>query len=335
MIRTANVLVVALDNEGRVTLLNEAGEKITGYKQNEVLGKSWFELIVPKERYPHVWEEFGKLKAAGSIIDTLENPILTKSGEERIVSWKNSTLVLNGEVAGTLSFGTDITERKRAEKTLQESEEKFRLLTEKTNDLIWMTDINLVTIYTSPSAERLLGFRPEELLKLSPDSLMTPESFGRAQETLLKQLDLEREAGADPHRSVTLELEYCRKDGSTVWLENRISGIRDADGRLIGLHGVARDISERRKAEQALRDSEAIYKRLFENTQTAMEVVSGETGLVVPANESTARMFGFASPSDLIGVDSMKYLLPEDRDRVATQMAQALIDKNWQRGRPN
>ena len=59
-----------------------------------------------------------------------------------------------------------------------------------------------------------------------------------------------------------------------------------------------------------------------------MEVVSGETGLVVLANETTARMFGFASADDLIGVDSMEYLLPEDRDRVATQMAQALADKD-------
>ncbi|HWR69439.1 MAG TPA: PAS domain S-box protein, partial [Dehalococcoidia bacterium] len=455
VIETANVLVVMLDTEGKVTLLNEAGEKITGYKRDEVLSKNWFELVVPKERYPNVWEEFSKIKAAGKIVGTFENPILTKSGEERIISWKNSTLVTGGKVVGTLSFGTDISERKNAEEALKESEakykrlfestqtamevismetglvvlaneatarmfgfaspndlvgedsmkylrpedvgwvstkmaqavtdstwqeiaelqvrtkdgrwlwisgmvvqseyqgrpallvsllditarkqieealreseEKYRLLTEKTNDVIYTIDLDFNNTYVSPSVERILGFTPEEYLGRSPDQRMTLESLARAQEALLEHLSLEKDPKADPNRTVRIELEFYRKDGSTVWLEHQVSGLRDANGTAIGLHGVARDVTERRKAEQALRDSEAIYKRLFENTQTAMEVVSGETGLVVLANETTARMFGFDSAEDLVGVDSMEYLLPEDRDRVAAEMAQAIANKD-------
>jgi PAS domain S-box-containing protein/putative nucleotidyltransferase with HDIG domain len=166
----------------------------------------------------------------------------------------------------------------------------------------------------------------------SPDQRMTLDSLARAQEALLEHLSLEKDPNADPNRTVRIELEFYRKDGSTVWLEHQVSGLRDANGTAIGLHGVARDVTERRKAEQTLKDSEAIYKRLFENTQTAMEVISGETGLVVLANETTAKMFGFDSADDLIGLDSMQYLLPEDRDRVATQMAQALADKTWSQG---
>ncbi len=85
-------------------------------------------------------------------------------------------------------------------------------------------------------------------------------------EALAHHLAMERDPNADPNRTLRIELEYYRKDGSTVWLENQISGIRDANGTLIGLHGVARDISERRKVEQALRASEEKYRLVAEST---------------------------------------------------------------------
>ena len=80
---------------------------------------------------------------------------------------------------------------------------------------------------------------------------MTPESFARAAEALAHHLALEQDPKADPNRTLRIELEYYRKDGSTVWLENHVSGIRDASGKLVGFHGVARDITERRLAEEA------------------------------------------------------------------------------------
>lgn len=110
IIKFANVMIVTLDVEGNVVSLNKTGEDITGYSQDEILGKNWFETIVPQKKYPQVWQEFEKLKKDKTIKDTFENPILTKSGEERIISWKNSTMP-----NGLLSFGLDITERKRAE----------------------------------------------------------------------------------------------------------------------------------------------------------------------------------------------------------------------------
>jgi PAS domain S-box-containing protein len=121
LIRSANVLIVGLDADSNVTLLNEAGEKMTGYKADEIVGKNWFEVVVPKELYPQVWDEFNQLKNAGAVTDTFENPIRTKSGEERIISWKNSTLKQDGKFIGTISFGMDITDRKRA----QEEREKL------------------------------------------------------------------------------------------------------------------------------------------------------------------------------------------------------------------
>lgn len=121
LIKTANILILELDTKGNIVLLNEAGEKITGYKEDECIGKNWFDFFVHSKTYPAARDEFNRLKKTGNIIDTFENPITTKSGEERIISWKNKTLTRNGKFVGTISFGMDITENKRVQEELEKT----------------------------------------------------------------------------------------------------------------------------------------------------------------------------------------------------------------------
>jgi two-component system cell cycle sensor histidine kinase/response regulator CckA len=110
LIRTANVMVVGLDLDGRVTLFNEAAEHVTGYTFEELRGHPWFELVAGGDR--------DRADAA----ETDESPILTKSGEERFVSWRNSEVHENGRITGTISFGIDLTEQKGLEDQLRHSQ---------------------------------------------------------------------------------------------------------------------------------------------------------------------------------------------------------------------
>lgn len=115
LVSSTNVIFVGLDLNGNVNVLNKAAEEVTGYSFEELKGKNWFEILVPETRFPHVWDEFNSMITNERKPATFENPILTKSGEERLISWQNS-LVFNGEKnMGIISYGTDITERKRAE----------------------------------------------------------------------------------------------------------------------------------------------------------------------------------------------------------------------------
>jgi PAS domain S-box-containing protein len=126
LLRTSNAMIVGLGPDGEITVFNDTAVEISGYTREELVGRSWFETLVPRERYPEVWEEFERL-LAGGIPLAFENPILTKSGEERYVLWRNTELRRKGQVVGTLSFGIDITERRRAEEAL---ESRNRLLAE-------------------------------------------------------------------------------------------------------------------------------------------------------------------------------------------------------------
>ena len=117
LVESANAMIVVLDAKGKVQVFNKAAEEITGYTRQELLGFNWFEILVPKDKYPNVWDAFEK-SARDGLPRSFENPILTKAGEERFISWQNTELLENGAFIGSISYGIDITERKQLEKQL-------------------------------------------------------------------------------------------------------------------------------------------------------------------------------------------------------------------------
>ncbi len=112
---TANVLIVELDREGRVTRLNRMGETISGYKREELIGRNWFAAMAPPGREPFI-EIFTRAVREGRMPREDESALITPGGEERIINWRNSEILdAEGEVGGIIAFGMDVTEQRRAE----------------------------------------------------------------------------------------------------------------------------------------------------------------------------------------------------------------------------
>ena len=159
---------------------------------------------------------------------------------------------------------------------LRKSEEKYRLITENTADLIVVTDMNLHFTYVSPSIMRTHGFTVEEAMNMTLDQVLTPESLRNLLTIYKEEMRLEDTGTADPERIRRLEIEGYKKDGSIIWLESSVSNQRDEENKPIGILAVSRDITDRKQAEEKLRSSEEKFRALTETTASATLVVQGE-----------------------------------------------------------
>jgi len=154
-----------------------------------------------------------------------------------------------------------VEELRQTEGALRESEARFRYISENIADIVFVIDMDLRTIYANPSVERVLGFTPEERKAQRVEEQMTPESLRLVFETLGEEIEREKE-GADPDRSRILVLDYYLKNGSIKSLETNVRGIRDNNGVLKGFLGLSRDVTERKRMEEELKDSAKKYREL-------------------------------------------------------------------------
>ncbi|MCF8108587.1 MAG: PAS domain S-box protein [Desulfohalobiaceae bacterium] len=167
---------------------------------------------------------------------------------------------LEKRVAGRTAVLAEENQRLKAEiaaqqtaiQELKESEEQYRFITERMADIVWIIDLDFRDRYVSPSNEKVLGFSPEEWQQRRFEDKVTPESLARIMERFARELEADGKEGTDPDRAIRIEVEYYHHNGSTVWLENVAKAIRDTNGTIIGIHGVSRDISEKKQAKDAL-----------------------------------------------------------------------------------
>jgi len=280
LIRTANVMILGLDVEGNVNLLNDAGEEITGYSFTELRGKSW-SILVPRDRFPQVWAEFDSL-VGGTAGKTFENPILTKSGEERYIAWRNSVVKVNDKVVATISFGNDITERKVAEEALRRHEENYRRFVAQSSEGIFREEMDAPVSIDLPEDELVQHILFDSYMAECNDALARMYGFTSGEQLIGKRLSEMLEM--DDPRNIELTREYIRSgfkveereshevdiNGSPKVFRNSMIGIVE-NRRLLRTWGIQRDVTEQVKAAEGQKKAEQLLVKSEERFRVALK----------------------------------------------------------------
>jgi len=279
--------IFLIDISDKVLFANRTGARILGKEPKEVVGTGLTHHFPPDtaQKRRLKWIEALKTGSAQILEDRLDD------------RWYFSTFFPTTDKTGNQTllaiYSEDITDRKRAEAALRESEEKYRFLTENMMDMVWIIDRDLRTTYVSPSIEKVLGFTPEERQQQAIEEAVTPESLQEIQRRFIEELRRDKEEGVEQERSVIIEVEYYRKDGSTVWMENRVQAIRDSEDAIVGIMGVSRDITRRKRAEEELKKSEEKYKLLAEHSADVIYRIDIATEQYTYISPSIEKLLGY------------------------------------------
>lgn len=294
-----------LDLEGNYTFFNDAETRNLGYSKEEMTGMNSHKYQ-DEETYKRTRKTFIDLYRTGIPIKSLEMEAIRKDGT-RVFNEISASLITDkkGKPIGFRGITRNISERRKAEEALRESERKYRFLMEAMTDIVWTLDMDFKPLYVSSSIEKVLGFSMEERLRQDLKDMVTPDSYANMTNKFAWELEIEKKQQADFDRTFTLEVEYYHKDGGTRWFENIMHWFRDREGKIAGIHGVSRDITERKRVEEDLRRSEERYRTILDEMEEGYFELD-LAGNAVFFNDSVCRIFGYP-PEELLGINYKEY----------------------------
>ncbi len=299
----AHDLIQSLTPDGYFLYVNRTWCETLGYSEAEAPGLTMFDILHPDSR-THCLELFQRV-FSGEHIDRIEATLMTKTGHTIVVEGTINCKLVEGRVVAVRCLFRDITERKRSEQALRDSDEKFRQLAENIIDVFWITSPDMQQMhYVSPAYEQIWGRSAARLYAHPADwaEAILPEDRERAWTTFSK-------LAADEH-SVSAEFRIARPDGDVRWILSRGFQVRDDAGNVIRITGIASDITERKLAEQALRESEERIRSYFELGLIGMAITSPTRGCI-EVNDRICEILGYKR-SELLQMSWAQFTHPDD-----------------------
>jgi len=291
-------IILFIRPDGAILEANRAAALAYGYSREELQSLNIRDLRTP-ETLALVATQMQEASSRGIMFETLHR---RKDGTIFPVE-VNSHGINLGDEQVLLSVIRDITERKRAEKALSESEERYRMLANYAADIIFEAALDGRLLYVSPTCRAVLGYEPEEMVGRSVLEFVHPEEVEQARKNVIQ-------INAQPTDRAILVNQFRRKDGSYIWLETSFSLIKEPETELLKYYiGVSRDVTARKLVEEALSQSEARFQAFMDNSPTSAWIVD-EAGKIIYLSQPAAGMFNMKA-GEVIG-KTVYGLLPKE-----------------------
>ena len=305
LLNTVEQAVIATDLSGRIIYWNHFAEKLYGWPAAEITGHSILETILPQAAEDQAVEMMSRLQGGQSWSGEF---IVRRRDGTNFRAFVADTPIYNDEGAliGIVGVSTDITERKRAEEALRESEERYRAIIDQAMVGVAHADLNGNFTTVNQKYCDITGYPAAELLEMRIQDITHPEDL---------PLNIElRERMVAEGIPFEIEKRYIRKNGSVRWVNLGVSAIRDREGKPQSSVAVVLDITERKRAEEALRESEERLRIMFAASRDGILVEDHER--IVYVNKSYAQLFGYDAPEELIGQHVSNVISTEDVERM-------------------
>lgn len=291
-----------IDTAGHVTSWNPAAERLLGWTANEVIGKS-----VPADPAERGSENYNTVFAKcmdGEALRDIEVQRLSKDGRDIDISLATAPLQgENGQATGAVAIYTDITERKRAEQKLQEGREQLRSIFDGSVIGLGLGDLAGRVLDVNPAFCGMLGYARDELLLKSFQELTYPDDRAAAMGAVIELVS----TGCS---STILEKRYLHKNGTVIWSLLSLGLVRDTDGQPLHVISQVQDITERKDAEEALREGRERLRSSFEDSMIGI-ALSRIDGTFLDANPALCRLLGY-DREDLLLTSFRDLTYPDD-----------------------
>ena len=306
IVENSHDIIFTLDADGVLIYISPSINKVLGYSQNELIGNTFTSLIHPDD-VPGVLESIRlNIQQGLNTPGGIEFRARHQSGEWR---WQNGIgTVVRDNKGSFISFVgviRDITEHRQIEKALQESEEKYRLIVENSQDIIFTLNGPGEFIYVSPSIKNILGYSPNKIIGRPFNSLVHPEDIH-----IIQSANAAIDAAIGEYHSPDIQYRVRHASGEWRWISSKGTIILGKDRSQSNFVGIANDITERRQAEQALQESEEKYRLIVENSQDIIFTLSA-AGEFVYVSPAITGVLGY-NPAELIGKSFLSIVMPED-----------------------
>ncbi len=314
-------MIVALDAEGRITAINRKGCQLLGWAEEELVGQFWFSFCLPQPDGMDELLPIFRTLMAGEMegAEYFENAILTRSGESRLIAWHNALLRdSQGAVVGTLSSGNDITARRQAETALHGSRQLIEGILDAIPARVFWKDRDLVYLGCNAAFARDAGFDdPKDIIGKSDYQMVwrdQAESYRAADRRVIH----------NGRAEILIEESQTTPEGDTIALLTSKVPLCDPDGEIYGVLGTYSDITELKRTEDQLRESEARFRSLIEHASDGITILDreGNNRYLSPAAE---KLTGY-SLEELAGRSAFNLVHPDDRARAEAQWDQVLED---------